>query len=240
MSTELSTTDLLSSMEEILEVDVTARHSYFQLKYFVIGKEPTHQARLWQCLRELKTRKDSLKAINWEIEDAEDNLELLDIDIAEKENSQKNRENSIAYEKNKPDRKMEINLRKLNRKRLAQQENLTQLQERRKWIEEEARFFLESYQNLLKLEPLKHFDDLESQKDYWGKKLADQIQLKLLLQSPLDTELAKTVLALPDDMPIKQDMVRRLENVQSELVKMKEEYKKKLLEQKSRGIDGTK
>ncbi len=235
MSTELSTENLVSAMDEILDVDITARHSYFQLKYFVIGKEPTHQARLWQCLREIKARKDSLKAINWEIEDAQDNLELLDIDIKEQSNLQKNRENSIAYDSSKPDLRAEINLRKLHRKKLAQEEHLMQLQEKKKWIEEEGKFFLESYKNLLKLESLKPFDDFESQKEYWSKKLADQMQLKMLLQNPLDTELVKTILALPDDMPVKQDMLRRLENTKSELVRLKEEYKKKLLDGKNGG-----
>lgn len=240
MSTQLSTCDLLAAIDKELEVDVASRHSYFQLKYFVIGKEPTHQARLWQCLRELKTRRESLQAISWEIEDAEDNLELLNIDINEVENSQKNRESSIAYDSQTPsrsDKRAEINLRKLIRKRVAQEANLKQLQERQKFIEEEGRFFLESYKNLLELEPLKHFDDLESQKEYWGRKLADQMQLKMLLQSPLDTELVKTVLALPDDMPVKQDMVRRLDAVQSELKKLKDEYKKKMLESKKE-LDG--
>lgn len=239
MSTEVSTTNLLESIDKTLEVDVVARHSYFQLKYFIIGKEPTHQARLWQCLRELKARKESLKSINWEIEDAEDNLELLNIEIQELENSQKSEYEKMEHETaNKVlgsmKKKSAIQFRKQKRQKLAQEENLERLLERKKWITEEAQFFLESYQNLAKIEPIKHFDDLDSQKEYWGKKLADQMQLKLLLQNPLDTELVKTVLALPDDMPVKKDMVKRLDTVQSELMRVKEEYKKKLLDNKDR------
>lgn len=231
---EKTENELMTKLESKAEVDVVARHSYFQLKYFVIGKEPTHQARLWQCLREIKARKESLHSINWEIEDSEDNLELLNIDIQEREIKQKNVQSSITYEKkaDRASRKEEIELKKQRRKAEAGKEALEQLQQRKKWLVEEATFFLESYQNLEELESLKPFDDFDSQKEYWGKKLADQLQLKLLLQSPLDTELVMTILALPDDIPVKQDMVRRLDGVQAQVEKLKEQCKQKLMDKK--------
>ena len=234
MSMEKTENELMTKLESKAEVDVVARHSYFQLKYFVIGKEPTHQARLWQCLREIKARKESLHSINWEIEDSEDNLELLNIDIQEREIKQKNVQSSITYEKkaDRASRKEEIELKKQRRKAEAGKEALEQLQQRKKWLVEEATFFLESYQNLEELESLKPFDDFDSQKEYWGKKLADQLQLKLLLQSPLDTELVMTILALPDDIPVKQDMVRRLDGVQAQVEKLKEQCKQKLMDKK--------
>ena len=60
--------ELMTAMDDLLKNEVVQRHSYFQLKYFLIGKEPTNQAKMWQCLRELKTRRQSLKAISLEIE----------------------------------------------------------------------------------------------------------------------------------------------------------------------------
>jgi hypothetical protein len=231
---EKTENELMAKLESKSEVDVVARHSYFQLKYFVIGKEPTHQARLWQCLREIKARKESLRSINWEIEDSEDSIELLNIDIQEREIRQKNVQNSITYEKkqDRAARREEIELKKQKRQALAGAEGLDQLRMRKNWLVEEATFFLESYQNLEELESLKPFDDFDSQKEYWGKKLADQLQLKLLLQSPLDTELVMTILALPDDIPVKQDMVRRLDSVQAQVEKLKEQCKQKLMDKK--------
>jgi hypothetical protein len=50
----------------------------------------------------------------------------------------------------------------------------------------------------------------------------------MLLQNPLDMELIETILVLPDDIPVKTQMVSRLNNIQNQLLQLKEEYKKKL------------
>jgi len=84
---------LMDEMSVLLAQDVAQRHSYFQLKYFLIGKEPTNQSKMWQCLRELKSRKESLKSILLEREDLKDKLELLDINAKRK---------MIEMEKNNP------------------------------------------------------------------------------------------------------------------------------------------
>ena len=73
--------NLLSEMQSILSNEIAERHSYFQMKYFIVNKEPTTQAKMWQCLREIKARYESLEAIDMEIEDSKDNLELIDLDI---------------------------------------------------------------------------------------------------------------------------------------------------------------
>ena len=57
------------------------RHSFFQLKYFLLGKEPTHQSRLWQCLREIDARKDSWESILLEIDDVKDDLKIFDLSL---------------------------------------------------------------------------------------------------------------------------------------------------------------
>jgi len=221
MSTELEPEVFMGDIDKALEAEVVQRHSYFQLKYFVIGKEPTHQARMWQCLRELKSRRESLTALDMEIADAHDNIELLNIQVEE----------HISQDAGKTEndkRRYQIMFRKLKRQVTAAQHNLCQLEDRKKWLLQEARFFLESYKNLEKLEPLKAYDDIEVQKQYWGEKLANKINLKMLLQSPLDMELIETVIALPDDIPVKKQMVGRLNTIQDQLLQLKEEYRKKL------------
>lgn len=47
-----------NNLEEILKKVPSARHSYFQMQHFVLGNEPTIQGKLWQCLLELKTKKE--------------------------------------------------------------------------------------------------------------------------------------------------------------------------------------
>lgn len=215
-------TEILAALDDVLKVEVAQRHSYFQLKYFVIGKEPTHQSRMWQCLRELKSRKESLVAVDLEIEETKDRLELLD--ITEKRHIQ----GGVKGPDELDEREYQIKLRQIARQKKGLEENLGQLVEKKVWIEQEARFFLESYKNLEKLQPLKHFDDLDAQKEYWSEKLSRKLNLKMLLQSPLDTELVDTVLALPDDIPVKVQLVNRLNHVQSQLLMLKEEMKNKL------------
>ena len=137
--------NLMDEMSVILEQDVAQRHSYFQLKYFLIGKEPTNQAKMWQCLRELKSRKETLKSILLEREDLKDKLELLDINAKRK---------MIEMEKNNPSdlsfREMEITLRQIGRQIQSLRESLLQLDDRQKWIEEESMFFFRNIQKFTK------------------------------------------------------------------------------------------
>lgn len=188
---------LCQEMQEILKNNVVDRHSYFQLKYFVIGKEPTTQSKMWQCLRELKTRLESLEAIDMEIDEGKDNLELININVEK----MKQKEQTIERQ---------IRLRKLNRRKVLSENNLKKLEEKKVFLQEESKFFLEAFKSLEKNEKLKPFDDLDSQKEYWGEKLLQKINLKILMQAPIDTELMETVLALPDDIPIKERSLKSL------------------------------
>lgn len=218
-------------MDEVLKREITSRHSFFQLKYFVIGKEPTYQAKMWQCLRELKARKDSLTAIDFEIENTKDNIELLEIQIEEHNTILPpwNTENLQGADYSHPDdRKHAIKIRQLERHLKSTEHSLVQLEERKKWLLQEAQFFLEFYKSLEKVEALKDFDDLDAQKEYWGEKLSQKINLKMLMQSPLDIEMIETIIALPDDIPVKKQIVGRLNTMQDQLLQLKEEYRKKL------------
>lgn len=216
MSNEISN-NLLVEMDEVLKFEIAQRHSYFQLKYFLIGKEPTIQAKMWQCLREMKSRRDSITAIDLEIEETKDKIELLDISI-EKESlyeiSGENPKESVLLQ-----REMDINLRQLERKKKAGEKSLSELFERKKWIEEESRFFLETFKNLYKIEPLKHFDDVDAQKEYWSEKLSQKLNLKMLTHNQLDTELIETIIALPDEIPLKKQALGTLQLRHASMVK---------------------
>ncbi len=220
--------NLMDEMSVILEQDVAQRHSYFQLKYFLIGKEPTNQAKMWQCLRELKSRKETLKSILLEREDLKDKLELLDINAKRK---------MIEMEKNNPSdlsfREMEITLRQIGRQIQSLRESLLQLDDRQKWIEEESMFFLETFKNLQKIEPLRNFDDLESQKQYWNEKLSQKVNLKMLTQNHIDSELIETIVALPDDVQIKKQTLQTLTFKQNQLLQQFTETTKKISSKES-------
>lgn len=221
-------TSLIEEIKQTLEnFEVIQRHSYFQLKYFLIGKEPTTQSKMWQCLTELNTRLESLEAIKMEIEEGKDNIELLNIEI-EEINHWKTSENIFSERRN------QILLNKKNRNKVLAEKNLCKLFEKQKYLEEEAKFFIEAFKSLEKLEKVKPFDDLDAQKEYWGEKLLQKMNLKMLMKNPVDTELIETILALPDDIPIKSQTVKTLDLKHEKLIKSNEQNEnliKTLMEQ---------
>jgi len=209
-------------ISRILEKNLPQRHSYFQLRYFVIGKEPTNQSKMWQCLREIKTRKESLDSIELEVQEQIDALELKEIEEKvlrmESPMASSNLEVSELRGKEK-----EIKLRKVKRQKKAAKSNIIQLLSRKKYIEEELSFFLEMFKALEKTEPLKDLDDLEAQKAYWSEKLAQKLNMKMLLGGQLESELVETIVALPDDMEIKKRILSTLAMRHESIVKKMED-----------------
>ena len=215
-------TDLIKKMDDLLKNDVISRHSYFQLKYFLIGKEPTNQAKMWQCLRELKLRKDNLKNLLLQIEEEKDKFELHEINLI-KLNKLKDKETDEIITK-----ELIVKQRQLNRAIEGVKNTILDLQEKQRFIEEECEFFLQTYKNIEKIEPIKNFDDIEAQKEYWGTKLLEKMNLKILLENNIDIELVETVLSLPDDIPIKQQVLNKLNALQANMLNLQNEYTKKL------------
>lgn len=213
-----------SDISQILNQELPERHSYFQLKYFVIGKEPTLQGQLWQCVREINARQDSLKSMKLELEETKDNLELLNIEIQQIQSHvsqlEKLTKRTVDQELNR--QQLTIQKRKLHRKVAATDERIIELNKKEKFKQEELTFFTNSYESLTKLEPMKPFDDLESQTDYWSEKLSQKINMANLLGRPLDTEMLETVLALPDNAPIKVQTINMIEAQQQSLIAKQE------------------
>ena len=184
---------------------------------------------MWQCLRELKVRKESLNSLELELEDQKDKLELLEVEEGLLNVSQNDLENS---EKNEIIKKLKtkenyIKLRKIKRQKTSIISSLSDLLNKKKYIEEESIFFLEMFKNLEKSEPLKDLDDLEAQKEYWSEKLSQKLNLKMLLGGRLDTELVETVVALPDDINVKKQILNTLNLRHAQIIKNLEQNKEK-------------
>lgn len=206
-------------IDELLKTNnINQRHSYFQLKYFLIGKEPTLQSKMWQCLRELKTRSESLKNIVLENDDLKDKIEILDISVKRILYDMKNHKISDEFLAELFLKESEIKVRQAERQKNSLEISIKELAERERGIKEECKFFLEVFKNLEKIEPIKHFDDLESQKEYWHEKLSQKINLKILTQGSIDSEIVETIIALPDDVKIKQQTLQTLNLKQNELL----------------------
>lgn len=214
--------EIKEKISELLKNDVVSRHSYFQLKYFLIGKEPTNQAKMWQCLRELKARQEVLNSVDLQIEEEKDNLEICNISLERIDSKEKEIEDELDL------KELAIKKRQIKRNTLNISNNIQSLLSKKKDTEEECEFFIQTFKNIEKTEPLKYFDDLDSQKEYWGTKLLEKINLKLLLQNNIDIDLVETALSLPDDVPIKKQVLSKLNYLQSNMLKIKEGFQEKI------------
>ena len=194
---------IVAQIDSALTVAHPDRHSYFQLKHIVIGKEYTTQGKMWQCLRELKSRKSSLVSLEREIEETKDRREL--IDIQREKNEQTLKLTDLCF-RTTVVRENEIKGRQLDRQDAALKDNIRELTEKMVSLQEEAVFFLDALKQLRAEEDLKPMDDVEAQKQYWSERLSNEVHLKILLRQPLDTELVKTVMALHDESPIKRQV----------------------------------
>jgi hypothetical protein len=204
--------ELFEKINNVLKNEVVDRHSFFQLKYFVIGNEPTTQSKLWRCVRELHARKDSMDAMKLELEESHDRLALLDIDIKRLEKQLEGENDNFNIE--------EINIKKRQviRKRQSLEEALNTLKKKLKYAEEEASFFVLAFESLSSVEKIRPFDDQQSQEEYWNEKLGQEINLKILLRQPLDSGLIKTAISLGDKSPVKKELVAMLEREQKKML----------------------
>lgn len=172
------------------------RATLFQLSFFMLGREPTIQAKLHRCISELQTRKKSLESAYMELEEIADRIRLLEISIDEI--------GEMSVEKK------EILTRQIHR-RIKQDRMLeTDVKARIKGLEEETVFFLEAYKTISEKEPLKNWDDTEVQLEYWNEKYYREIRDRMLLQMPIDLEIIRSVLALPDDTKVKAQVLQLL------------------------------
>jgi hypothetical protein len=221
--------DLKAETTELLKHEVVQRHSFFQLKYFLIGKEPTVQSKMWQCLRELKQRRESLDAIELERDEVKDKIALIDISMLKL---------TAAYgNENQPEldrRELEIRIRQTERQKKALIRNLEDLDDKERWLNDECLFFVETFKNLEKVEPLRPFDDIEAQSQYWNEKLTQKANIKMLTQNTIDSELIETIVALPNDLPIKKHTLQNLNIKQEQMLQQLREAAKKLEGQASK------
>jgi len=214
MSIEIS-----KEIDQILKNPLSERHTYFQLQYFLIGKEPTIQSKLWRCVRELKTRKESMDAIKFEIDDANDDVELINIDI-EHLSSFPNYENILRDDLTKKTK--EIKKRKLERKKNEILRRIESLHSRYDSLLEESAFIVKAFCSLEKQEKIRPNDDINSQKEYWNEKLGQDFNLRLLLGLPFDLELIKTILALNSDSAVKTDALNMIDAIHRKVENKKE------------------
>jgi hypothetical protein len=192
---------------------VPYRHTFYQLKHFVLGKEVTTQAKLQKCLREVEVRKNSIKSMLLSLDEAMDEARIIDLKIKSLEKKKDKDELHKEYKT--------IQKRKLARKKLALFDSIRDIRQKLKETEEETEFFLMAYKQLEQIEPLKRHDDPESNAQYWNENFAQELQLRLLLQKPLDLDLVKCILALDPESATRKEMIVILEQIQQKAMMAK-------------------
>ncbi len=188
---------------------IPQKHSNFQIKNFMIGKEVTETAKLWQCVRELSSRKESLESLGQEIELLSDNIELQIIkiqkisikDIKLSEHTQLNDLNL---------RKKDIVLRKEKRQLVIMQNNLEKLNQRKISILSECKEIIDIFNELLANTEFKEFDDDNAQIEFWNAKMRGELNLHAMMGFSPSLELVRSTLALPDTCETKLNMAKAL------------------------------
>jgi hypothetical protein len=205
------------NIDKILENAPVNRHSFFQIKHFIIGKEPTIQAQLWRCIRELQSRKDSIDSIKLEIEQMNDTTALEEI-------TRKRIQDSCCTNSEMDVREKNIRLRMTDRKIGQQKKSMENLRQKLKDAEAEADFFAKSYLAIEQKESLKPWDDPQSQAEYWNQKMTQELELRLMLKQPIDVEVIRTILSLDDKSPIKSKTIYMLGNKKEIAAKLEENH----------------
>jgi len=200
--------DVFTDMDKILQNDVVERHTFYQLKFFVLGAEPTVQAKLQCCLRELRNRRLTIASLNREIEEVNDQNQLYHMELERIANETPADTNGVELtdqdDIERFEKERQLELRSIQRKKTANEWQAFEMQRKLRFIIEECQFFISAFHQLRAEEPLKNWDSVEVQKEYWDAKLGREFKTKLILGQPLDSELVKAIEELHDESNTKQ------------------------------------
>lgn len=218
---ELTTAqDLLEKTEKIIsKINMPDRHSFFQMEKFMIGREPTAHSQIWQIVREMQVRAETVDNYLQQLEDAEDDLEMFDINIERCNRKLRDETSAQTKMSDLNIQEYEINIRKLQRQKQSLVNSARKVRNKLRFVLEELAFLVGSYEQIVAHigEP-RPFDDRECQKEMWNEKLLEEYNLRVLLHRPLDPDFVRTVLCLGDDSPVKRHVVNLLENIQQKML----------------------
>lgn len=212
--------EIFEKIDDILNAsDVPERHTFFQLKNFIIGKECTVQGQLWQVVRELRARKDGLESLYEQIADLDDNLILIEIRLQRLGRPEDKNQLGVDLSSDQLYcQEWDVNIRKAEREKRTLTRTRDRLENQAKYLLEEITYLTSAFAGLSKIEPMKPLDDVESQQKYWNEKFLEELNLRLILKQPIDSDFVRTVMALDDSSSVKVQMVSILQGVQNQII----------------------
>ncbi len=184
----------MSNIYDLIKSTTRQGPSFFQLHFFVIGKEPTLQSKMHKCLEEIGQRHAAIQNVELEIEELNDVIELHQLDI-------KRADRRFQAEER------EIRIRQINRKIKSTVTHIQTLKDKIDAWQDEIKFLSGLFEQIADKVDLKNWNDYDVQLEYWNEKMAQEIRQRLIMNVPVDIELIKTTLSLPDSAPIKQHLL---------------------------------
>lgn len=204
--------ELIEKAAQILEDHKLSKTgiSKFALSNFVIGKELTLQGKQWQCIREIDARLASIKSMQLQIQESKDNIELINIKRIKLGFNYKRAFESIDCpdERMMLEKELDIKTRKYERQIQSMTEAKEEVEALLEITTEELNFITQMFEHLLTRGEWKDFDDPKAQGEYWNSKLSYEVGMRMSLGKPLDIELARTIDALPHNLPVKGDFLK--------------------------------
>lgn len=192
-------------------------HSNFQIRNFIIGKESSPIAKLWQCIRELQARQETIDALESDYKDLLDNIEIAKLDLQELEESvDQVISDKMGILQNK---KKTIQIRKQCRTIERLQKSKNTLDNQRTNILKEMQVLIEEFDNITKDYPYRDFEDEEAQLAYWTHKFEKEMVLAQTLGLPPNPELLKSCLALPENSALRKNIEIALIQANKKLIK---------------------
>lgn len=170
---------------------IPKRPSFFALEYMLVGKEETHQAKLFRITEEIRSKISEVDSIDNQIEDTQDSIKLMEIDYKKIEDT----EEGI------------IQKRMITRRIKGKIKENERMNQTKKARIEEIEFLTNLYEKLVKIEPQKNWDDYNVQLEYFDAKIGKEISMRTMLNSGPCLELLKSALALPNESNIKKYLI---------------------------------
>lgn len=213
--------ELQKQLFEICEKYVLPqRHTDFQIEHFIIGKECSVYGKMWQCIRELQSRKDTVEAIDSELIELNDNLAYEDLCLKEKQYSLKDNpledEDRVLFEIDQEKNKIEINRQK--RKIQSIEKNIEKTIAKKEDVLQESKKFLNILNEIINDKSFVDINDPNAQLEFWNSKFHAELNLTAMLNHPMNSELVKSVLALPNESVAKIQLQNALGNLSRKLL----------------------
>ena len=94
---------------------------------------------------------------------------------------------------------------------------LNKLEDKKEVLLAESKKILEIFSNLTKDSEVLDWDNQTAQNEYWNTKFKYELNVYTLLGHPINPELAKSILSLPDTAPIRSQFAAALIENQKKL-----------------------